>query len=168
MAERIFVAANRWVLALLLAAMSCIVFANVVLRYLTNDSIVWAEEVARYLMIWMTFLSAGLALRMGMLVSVSHLHSRLAPLPRKLMRLLILAVMLVFFVWMIWAGWEYLNRMGRQLTPSTRISFSYIYYAMPTGFILLVIHTLLLARIFVTQGHFDHDAGTDAPAPTRG
>ena len=168
MAERIFVAANRWVLALLLAAMSCIVFANVVLRYLTNDSIVWAEEVARYLMIWMTFLSAGLALRMGMLVSVSHIHTRLAPLPRKLMRLLMLAVMLVFFIWMIWAGWEYLNRMGRQLTPATRISFSYIYYAMPAGFALLVIHTLLLARTFVTQGHFDHDAGSDAPAPTRG
>ena len=54
--ERHFLAANRWALILLLAAMAVIVFANVALRYLTNESIEWAEEVARHLMIWLTFL----------------------------------------------------------------------------------------------------------------
>src|SRR5450830_1767416 len=63
--ERILVACNRWVLILLLLVMACIVFANVVLRYTTGDSIVWAEEVARHLMIWGTFLGAGLVLRLG-------------------------------------------------------------------------------------------------------
>ncbi|RJK99107.1 TRAP transporter small permease [Paracoccus siganidrum] len=164
MAERIFIAVNRWVLVLLLAAMCCIVFANVVLRYLTNDSIVWAEEVARYLMIWMTFLSAGLALRAGMLVSVSQVHGRLPAAPRRIARLLILAVLLVFFGWMVFAGWEYLSRMGRQLTPATRIPFSYIYYAMPVGFGLLLIHTLLLARRFLAEGHFDHATEADVAA----
>jgi TRAP-type C4-dicarboxylate transport system permease small subunit len=53
--ERILVAGNRWLLILLLLAMACIVFANVVLRYTTGDSIVWAEEVARHMMIWVTF-----------------------------------------------------------------------------------------------------------------
>mgnify|MGYP006185517733 CR=1 FL=1 len=62
MFERVFVEANKWALIAILAAMACIVFANVSLRYLTNYSITWAEEVARYLMIWMTFLGAGLAL----------------------------------------------------------------------------------------------------------
>ncbi|MGD9945216.1 MAG: TRAP transporter small permease, partial [Burkholderiaceae bacterium] len=33
--ERAFVAANRWLLIVLLAVMACIVFTNVVLRYLT-------------------------------------------------------------------------------------------------------------------------------------
>lgn len=164
MVEKIFLQANRWVLILLLAAMACIVFANVVLRYLTNDSIVWAEEVARYLMIWMTFLSAGLALRGGMLVAVSQLHSALPRHLRLALRLLILALLLIFFGWMIFAGWEYLSRMGRQLTPATRISFSYIYYAMPVGFALLLVHTLILARRFLTEGVFDHASEADAAA----
>lgn len=34
--ERILVAGNRWLLILLLLAMACIVFANVVLRYTTG------------------------------------------------------------------------------------------------------------------------------------
>jgi TRAP-type transport system small permease protein len=48
--ERIFVSVNRWVLIVLLAAMAMIIFANVGLRYLTSQSIEWAEEVARHLM----------------------------------------------------------------------------------------------------------------------
>lgn len=160
MAEQIFIRVNRFVLVLLMSAMSLIVFANVLLRYLTNDSIVWAEEVARYLMIWMAFLSAGLALRAGMLVAVSQIHTHLPRALRIALRLLILTMMLFFFGWMIWAGYEYLSRMGRQLTPATRIPFSYIYYAMPAGFALLLIHTLLLAKRFVTGGSFDH--GEDA------
>lgn len=161
MAEKVFIAINRWILVLLMSAMSVIVFSNVVLRYLTNDSIVWAEEVARYLMIWMAFLSAGLALRAGMLVAVSQIHAHLPHLARIGLRLVILSIMLVFFGWMIWAGFEYLTRMGRQLTPATRVPFSYIYYAMPTGFALLMIHTLLIARRFVSEGSFERP--DDAP-----
>ena len=79
--ERIFVAINKWVVVLLLAAMSSIVFANVSLRYLSNFSITWAEEVARYLMIWMTFLGAGLSLRIPFISTALLLGMQAALLP---------------------------------------------------------------------------------------
>ena len=63
--ESWFLTANRWALIVLLAAMSMIIFANISLRYFTNESIEWAEEVARYLMVWLTFLGAGPVLRYG-------------------------------------------------------------------------------------------------------
>ncbi|MFT4195535.1 TRAP transporter small permease, partial [Ottowia sp.] len=53
--ERIFLAVNRWALILLLAAMSVIIFTNVVMRYTTHESLEWAEEVSRHMMIWLTF-----------------------------------------------------------------------------------------------------------------
>ena len=53
--DRGFLWLNRVLLMALLALMSVLVFANVVLRYTTGDSIVWAEELSRYLMIWLTF-----------------------------------------------------------------------------------------------------------------
>ena len=51
--ERGLLAANRWALIGLLGAMSVIIFTNVALRYLTDQSIEWAEEVARHMMIWL-------------------------------------------------------------------------------------------------------------------
>lgn len=147
--ERIFVALNKWVVVLLLAAMSVIVFANVSLRYLSNSSITWAEEVARYLMIWMTFLGAGLALRIGGHVAITNLHDFLGTRLQRVLRAFIGLLLLCFFVAMMWIGYEYMIRMGRQLTPATRIPFSYIYAAMPIGFALMIVHFLLIARSYV-------------------
>ena len=50
--ERYFLAANRWALILLLTAMSVIIFTNVVMRYVTHNSLEWAED-------WMLGLKAG-------------------------------------------------------------------------------------------------------------
>lgn len=163
---RLFLALNRWAVIALLAAMACLVFANVALRYLTNDSIVWAEEVARYLMIWMTFLSAGLALRQGLLVTITQTHLRFGQLGGRVIRAAMLLMMLGFCLWMIWSGWDYLTRMGRQLTPATRISFAWIYQAMPIGFTLMAVHLLLLAPQFLRQGRFD--AGDSQPTAVGG
>src|SRR5690606_21805440 len=102
--ERAFVALNRWALILLLAAMACIVFANVVLRYLTNDSLVWAEEVARYLMVWLTFLGAGQVLRFGGHIAIENLHDFLPGPAGRALRVLLVLGMLLFFGVMAWNG----------------------------------------------------------------
>ncbi len=64
---------------------------------------------------------------------------------------------------MMWIGYEYMTRMGRQLTPATRIPFSYIYAAMPIGFVLMIVHLLLIARSYV----LGEDLPTDN-VPTEG
>ena len=161
--ERYFVALNKWALVLLLGAMAVIVFANVSLRYLTNFSITWSEEVARYLMIWMTFIGAGLALRTGGHVAVGNFQEMLGPNGQRAIRVLILCLLLAFFSIMIWMGLNYMDRARFQLTPATRVSFSYIYAAMPIGFGLLIVHLLLVARSFVMENRFA-EVETDTPS----
>ena len=77
--ERGLMRVNRAALVLLLAAMAIIIFANVVLRYTTSQSIDWAEEVSRYLMVWLTFLGAGPVLRYGGHIAVENLQDALPP-----------------------------------------------------------------------------------------
>ena len=161
MFERIFIAANKWALVAILAAMSCIVFTNVSMRYLTNFSIVWAEEVARYLMIWMTFLGAGLALRQGAHAAIDNLQSAVGPRLGRLMRAVVVLLLLVFCGLMAWTGYEYMTRMGRQVTPATRISFTYIYAAMPAGFLLFIVHLLLVLRTYLGSGAFEAGHGAE-------
>ncbi len=149
--ERAFVAANRWLLVVLLAAMACIVFANVALRYLTNDSLVWAEEVARHLMIWLTFLGAGLVLRFGGHIAIENLHDVLPGRAGQALRALIVAALLAFFSVMAWQGAIYTSLMRFQTTAATGISFGWVYLAMPLGFVLLIVHLLLVARRYVRE-----------------
>lgn len=161
--ERFFVTLNGAAVVLLMAAMAGIVGTNVALRYLTNNSLPWADEAARYLMIWMSFLGAGLALRAGMHVAITNLQDALPQGAKVALRALIVLLLLVFFGFMVWVGWQYMQRMQFQKTPALRLSFKYIYAAMPIGFGLLIVHLLLIARPFVTAGHYkSHGHETDA------
>lgn len=162
--ERQFLAANRWALIVLLAAMAVIVFANVALRYLTDQSIEWAEEVARYMMIWLTFLGTGPVLRYGGHLAVDNLQDGLPPRVAVALRGLIALLMLGFFVFMMWYGLLYLERTQFQLTPATQIPFAYVYAAMPIGGALLIVHWLLIVRDYVRERSFAADAHFDKNA----
>jgi TRAP-type C4-dicarboxylate transport system permease small subunit len=150
--ERALVACNRWLLIVLLLAMACIVFANVVLRYTTGDSIVWAEEVARHLMIWGTFLGAGLVLRFGGHVAIDNLHQAVGPAGARALRALIVVGIGVFCLTMTWFSAQYVWATRFQTTPATDIPFAWVYSAMPAGFALLFVHLLFIARGYVRDG----------------
>ena len=53
--EHYFVTLNGWLLIAMMAGMTLVVGANIALRYSTGHSLPWADETARYLMIWMPF-----------------------------------------------------------------------------------------------------------------
>ena len=162
--ERYFLALNRWALILILAAMSVIIFTNVVLRYTTSQSIEWAEEVSRHLMIWLTFLGCGPVLRYGGHIAVENLQDSLPkPLARGV-RVFIALLLTGLFVFLIGFGLQYMERTQYQQTPATQISFAYIYAALPVGATLTLIHWLLIVRDYVLERGFAHDDHFDATA----
>ena len=167
--ERGFVALNRWAVILMLAGMALVVGANVALRYTTNESLPWADEVARYLMIWMTFVGAGLALRTGGHVAITNLQDALPTRAQIGLRALIALILLAFFLFMIWTGQDYMTRMQYQKSPALRLPFKYVYAAMPIGFALLSVHLLLIARQFIMAGTYrDAPQGDAQPGAASG
>lgn len=162
--EHYFLAANRWALILMLAVMAVIIFANVCLRYLTNQSIEWAEEVARHLMIWMTFIGCGQVLRCGGHIAVENLQDMLPEKAAMALRAVIALLLLGLFGFLLWFGMDYMDRTQYQQTPATQISFAYVYSALPLGAVLLIVHWLLIVRGYVLRREFAADGHFDAAA----
>lgn len=162
--ERYFVAINKWALIIMLAVMSVIIFANVVLRYTTNVSIEWAEEVARHLMIWLTFIGCGPVLRYGGHIAVENLQDNLHRPVAIAMRAVIALMLACLFVFFTWFGLEYMDRTQYQQTPATQISFAIIYAALPVGAAMSLIHWLLIVRGYILERQFAADAHFDATA----
>ena len=162
--ERWLLAANRWALIGLLAAMSVIIFTNVALRYLTHESIEWAEEVARHLMIWLTFVGAGPVLRYGGHIAVENLQDALPGRGAVVVRAIVAALLFAFFGFLVWYGWLYIQRTMFQLTAVTQLPFGYIYAAMSIGGVLLIVHFLLVVKGYVLRREFPSDAHFDANA----
>ncbi len=152
---------NRWILIVALAAMSVIVFANVVLRYTTGDSILWSEEVARYLMIWLTYLGIGPVLRLGGHMAIDNLQATLGEPRARLLRALIIALMLGFCIFLVVVGIDFVDRTSIQSTPVTDIPFSFVAAAIPVGFAFTIWHMLAVARGYILHKTFEQSADLD-------
>jgi len=57
----IIIKSLEWLLITLLGTMVLLVFTNVVLRYFFNSGLVFAEELSRFVFMWLTFFGALLA-----------------------------------------------------------------------------------------------------------
>lgn len=152
--DRGLVAANRALLAALLAAMAVLVFGNVCARYLFNASYGWVEELTRYMMIWLGYLGAGLALRHGNHVAVMLLVETLPRTPALVLRGLVGLVMAGFLVAVAWVGWDYAAFAWRQRTPVLQWPTGAVYLAIPIGTALMALHLALGFRSF-TAGRGD-------------
>ena len=63
---------DRWVakaetvvVVVLVTMLTAVTFAQVCARYVLGDPLIWSEEAARYLFVWVSMLGAALALREG-------------------------------------------------------------------------------------------------------
>lgn len=161
--DRRLCAVNRWCVVVMLAAMACMVFANVALRFVTDRSILWVEEASRYTMIWLTLVGAGLVLRHGGHIGIDALQQK-APRHAAAIRVGIFAVLLGFFALMTVVGLRYAMLTWSQTTPVLEIPIGAVYLAMPVGFALMIVHLLLMGRSYLRDGRFLAGGEFDADA----
>lgn len=149
--ERYLVATNRAVVFLMMAVMATLVFINVVSRYALNVSIIWAEEVSQYLMIWIAYLGAGLALREGRHVAVEMLQDRLPAASGRRVRMAVGGLLLVFLGVVTVLGFQFAVFVWNQETPVLNISLGIPSLAIPLGALLFAVHLAFIFRRYVRK-----------------
>ena len=83
--------------SVLLFNATLVIGAQVFLRYAFNYSLAWTEELCRFLVLWMVFSEAGVALAYGMHTTVEVSLDWL-PIPKLWLDMLAKAIMVVFLV----------------------------------------------------------------------
>jgi TRAP-type C4-dicarboxylate transport system, small permease component len=128
--------------AILLAAMCCLVFTNVVCRYLLHFSIPWSEEISRFLQIWTVFLGTALVYKenghMGMDVLVKKFPPQLA----RFIAILV-DVIIIFLTYLIGRGGLQLTLSMRAWTaPASGLSYSWKFAIVVFSMVLMLIFAL--------------------------
>lgn len=162
--ESAFIALNRWVLIGLLAVMSILVITNVISRYTFGYSFPWVEEVSRYMMIWVCFLGAGPALRVGGHIAIDTLHQSVSPSLAKFFRTVIVAIIGMTLVAIGWLGIDYALFAWEQETPVLGWSYGKIYLAMPIGSLLTLVHLMFVSKHWIDTAQWEQEAGFDPQA----
>lgn len=98
MFDKIVIRVVRTVAFIMFALMIAVVFAQVVLRYFTTASLAWSDEVARFLMIWISFLGVTIIhySKAGH-PGLDFLAERLPTRPRLIINMALNAVLIIGF-----------------------------------------------------------------------
>ncbi|HEX2257751.1 MAG TPA: TRAP transporter small permease [Afifellaceae bacterium] len=101
----------------LFAAITVLIFANAVLRYTTQHSIVWAEEVVIGLTPWLAMVGVFLAVRRGTMIRIDYFYEKLPAAVAGPLVLLGQIWCAVVFAYMAWLSFQYLSFFGGDPTP---------------------------------------------------
>jgi len=140
----------RWIIAgLMLAMVGCTLWQVIVRFLLTAFGLTWAapwtEELARYCMIWIIFLGAGLACRHAQLIALEIVVQRLPDALGKAIAYVAIAACVAFYGLMLSLGMEFLEYGSIESSPVLGIPKNWVYWSLPVGFALMIINTLTLA-----------------------
>jgi TRAP-type C4-dicarboxylate transport system permease small subunit len=154
------VALVEWWAVFLLVALTTVVCLGVFFRYVLNDPLVWYDEFASYLLVWLTFYGAVAAHYHQRHISFDLLVEKLAPLPRRLVDVVAELAVLGFQFVLFWYGWILTERLGDETTISLPwVRIVWVNSVLPiTGALMLLVSVWrlidLLARPIKTrEGH---------------
>jgi tripartite ATP-independent transporter DctM subunit len=135
--------------ASLVLAEIAVLLAGVVARYVFHKPLVWSDELASVMFLWLSMLGAVVALRRGEHMRMTGVVSRVGPGARALLETLALTVPLAFLALVLWPAFEYAYEELPVVSPAMEISNAWRASAIPTGLALMA----LVAVLRLVQQH---------------
>ena len=122
-----------------------VVFAQFFSRYVLNASIVWTEEMARYLLIAVGFLGATMAVRKRTHIYVEIFYRVLPAVVGRVLSTLVDVIKIVFFSIGSVLSWRVIPIMRVQRMVTVPWSMAVIYVVVLIGFTIMTIRSALIA-----------------------
>ena len=154
--------------------MVIVIIIQVFFRYVLNNALPWPDEVARFLMLWMTGLIAPSAYRWGGFVSIDMLQRFLPKILSNILVFLILIISLSVLLIGFEMGLKHINAGWIFSSSSIKLPYSllggkteamklaWMYMSLPIGILLLISVNIELTlktilSIFSSQINFPLD-----------
>lgn len=159
MLEKVSRSINRRIESLLFVlglSMTVIVAIQVFSRYVLNHSLFWSEELARYLLVWLTFMGASVAYRRKAHPSIDVVFVRTSPSVQKLFTILVHLASIFLFGVMVFFGLRFSYFVRMQISPALHLPKWIIFSIIPISGFILLIHGL--AFLFGEVKGIDRDS----------
>ena len=129
--------------ALLVAAEIGVLLAGVIARYVFHHPLIWSDEVASILFLWLAMLGSAIAFERGDHMRMTAVVSKLQPAQRAFLDVLATTAALAFLLLILPYAWEYAVEEAVMHTPALDIQNSWRVAAMATGFGAMALFALL-------------------------
>jgi C4-dicarboxylate transporter DctQ subunit len=155
LAGKMFDKVTRGFIAVIYGVLVVVGFAQVVARYVFNNSLSWSEELALILLTWMVFIAAGVAVQQKLHIGVDLLTSRLGERWQRILGIFSDLLVGVFVIFLIYYGAQITANAMVQTTPAMGLPMGYVYAAVPVGGAVMLVN---LVRNALTDTKSDNAA----------
>jgi TRAP-type C4-dicarboxylate transport system permease small subunit len=146
-------AIEDWIVLAVFWILAFVVFYQVFTRYVLNDAAGWTEEIARYLLIAVTFLGGAMAVRRGTHIQVDFVYRLVPRTAGRVLATCVDAVRIAFFGYAVWLTWLLIERIGTQRMAVIELPIGLVFGAMLVGFALMFGRSLQVALRHWRQGY---------------
>lgn len=128
-----------WVALILFWSLAFIVFLQFFTRYVLNDSLSWTEEIARYGLMWLTFIGGAVVTRKNTQIAVELLSNIMKPGPLRQVLLFVLdMIKLGFIALLAFFSVTIIERMHYQRMTVFDLPMSYVYFGVGLGCFMML------------------------------
>ena len=128
------------ILFVLMALIVAIMFAQVLFRYVFNQSLSWSEELAKFLFVWLTFLGAAICIKERLHVGVEFLMERLSDKWKRYLNLFQTVLITFFNCFLSVVGFRWVWEVSGTLSPAMSLPLNIVFYAaLPVAAVLSVV-----------------------------
>ena len=129
--------------ALLVVAEIVILFAGVVARYGLHQPLIWSDELASILFLWLAMLGAAVAFRRAEHMRMTAIVASAKPAMRAYLDLVATCAALAFLLLIAWPSYEYAYEESFITTPALQIPNFWRAAALPAGICLMALFAFL-------------------------
>jgi TRAP-type C4-dicarboxylate transport system permease small subunit len=129
--------------ACLIVAEVALLLTNVVYRYALHDPLVWGDELASLLFIWLAMIGAVIALQRGEHMRLNTFVARMTPSGRALANALSDVIVVAFVLLLIGPAWEYAQEEWAITTPALDIPNTFRVMSIVVGAALMLAISVL-------------------------
>jgi len=127
---------------ILMVIMLGAIAAGVFFRYFLKSPLTWSDELAIFMLVWVTFIGGSMSIKRQQAAAVTLLYDRLSPMIRKMILIVGFALTTIFSLYVAYLSfnWIMAPSVSMQMSPSLGITKFYVYLAIPVGFFCMGIH----------------------------
>ena len=139
------------ILFILMALIVVIMFAQVIFRYVFNQSLSWSEELAKFIFVWLTFFGAAICIKERIHVGVEFLMESLSEKWKRYLDLFQTALITLFNCFLSIIGFRWVWEVSGTLSSAMSLPLNIVFYAaLPVAAVLSVVFGV---KQFIEETH---------------
>ena len=128
---------------ILIAGVVLVILLQVFYRFVLKLPLSWSEELSRFLFVWMVYIGTYIALRRGIVLSITMFIDKLPKQIKKWEKIFSNLLMCFYLIIVLVQGINISIINLKQPSPVLRMPMGYVYFAIPAGAFLMLLNYVL-------------------------